>query len=187
TSALWPTGNYSNMHFRNNIMVGRSAPSASDDTGESLTGNDFDGDLVWANGFSVLFRWKGVNYGSLSALRTATGFEMNGRAGDPLLSPLFVPLAGSLAIDGGVRIPGINDCYQGAAPDIGAGEFCIPALLAAPDPVAPPTRALALSPSPNPMVSRVRIAFTLPRAETVRLTIHDLAGREVKRLADQSM
>jgi hypothetical protein len=39
-----------------------------------------------------------------------------------LAAQTYKPLAGSLAIDAGLRIPGINDNYTGVAPDIGAVE-----------------------------------------------------------------
>jgi hypothetical protein len=127
--AVHPSGPYSNIHFRNNILVGNGAASVSDDAGESLTGNDFDGDLIHSN-YPALFRWKNVNYSTIVALRSATGFEANGRSGDPS----FVAAAsgdyrlgpGSPAIDGGLRLPGINDAFRGMAPDMGAIESDLP-------------------------------------------------------------
>jgi len=44
----------------------------------------------------------------------------------------FRLLTGSPAIDGGMRLPGINDSFSGTAPDIGAFEFS-----SGPDVVAP--------------------------------------------------
>jgi parallel beta-helix repeat protein len=127
TACLHPTGPYSNVHFRNNIMVGHNTAAVSDDAGESQSGNDFDGDLVHSGTASTLFRWKGVNYTSLTALRTATGFEANGRSGDPLFAAAaagdFTLLTGSPAIDGAVRIAGINDAFSGRGPDVGAWEL----------------------------------------------------------------
>jgi hypothetical protein len=125
-AAVHPSGPYSNVHFRNNILVGKVRASVSDDAGESLIGNDFDGDLIHAD-YSTLFRWKGVNYSNISALRSGTGFEMGGRSGDPLFN---APEAGdytlqsdSPAIDGAIRIHGINDAYEGLAADMGAHEY----------------------------------------------------------------
>jgi hypothetical protein len=43
---------------------------------------------------------------------------------------------------------------------------------------------LAASAHPNPASSRADIRFDLPRATKARLTIYDVAGREVARLAD---
>jgi hypothetical protein len=123
--AVHPSGPYSNIHFRNNVLVGNGAAAVSDDTGESVTGNDYDGDLLSSN-TTTLFRWKGVNYSNLTALRSGTGFEQNGRAGDPLfVSPAtgdYTLAPGSPAVDAGLRLPGINDGFRGAAPDAGAFE-----------------------------------------------------------------
>jgi len=126
TAAIHPTGPFSNVHFRNNILVGNNSACVSDDAGESQTGNTFDGDLIHSN-YAALFRWKGINYSTITALRTATGFEQLGRSGDPK----FVSLSGnnvtlqlgSPAIDGAIRLPGINDTFSGVAPDMGAFEY----------------------------------------------------------------
>ena len=124
--AVWPSGEYSNLHFRNNILVGNGIGAVNDDAGESQTGNDFDGDLLYSTS-STLFRWKNTNYSSLASLRSATGFEMNGRAGDPRFASAaggdYTLLSGSPAIDGGLRLFGINDRYTGAAPDMGRFEY----------------------------------------------------------------
>jgi hypothetical protein len=126
TAALHPSGPYSNMHFRNNIFVGNNSASVSDDAGESVAGNTFDGDLVHSN-VAALFRWKGTNYSTIASLRSATGFEVNGRSGDPRFTALafgdVTLLGGSPAIDGALRIPGINDTWKGLGPDMGAREF----------------------------------------------------------------
>ncbi|MEO5616170.1 MAG: DUF1565 domain-containing protein [Candidatus Eisenbacteria bacterium] len=122
--AVYPSGTYSNMHFRNNIFSG--SPPVSDDAGESATGNDFDGELLHSVS-STIFRWKGINYSSISSLRSATGFEVLGRVGNPLfLNPAgrdFTLASGSPAVDAAIRMPGFNDLYSGAAPDIGAFEL----------------------------------------------------------------
>lgn len=50
--------------------------------------------------------------------------------------------------------------------------------------VTPHSQRLALAPvAPDPVRSNGRIAFTLPRAGAVRVTLHDLQGREVALLA----
>jgi hypothetical protein len=58
---------------------GGARECVSDDAGESVTGNDFNGDLLTWVGTSTLFRWKNTNYTTLAAPRTATGFELAGR------------------------------------------------------------------------------------------------------------
>ncbi|MBI3539270.1 MAG: right-handed parallel beta-helix repeat-containing protein, partial [Candidatus Eisenbacteria bacterium] len=120
-----PSGPYSNKHFRNNVMWATGVTTVDDAAGQSGTGCDFDGDLHYAN-FFVLFRWKGIDYATLAALHSATGFETNGRTGDALFASAvtgdYSLLAGSPAIDAALRMPGINDRFNGAAPDIGAIE-----------------------------------------------------------------
>lgn len=126
TAAVHPSGPYANVHWRNNIMVGNGAASVSDDAGESGVGCDFDGDLLHSN-YPSLFRWKGVNYSTLAAIRSATGFEVGGRSGDPMFVSAVAGdyrlRTGSPAIDGALRIAGINDAFLGAGPDMGALEF----------------------------------------------------------------
>jgi choice-of-anchor C domain-containing protein len=54
--------------------------------------------------------------------------------------------------------------------------------------VAPGAYALALAPmAPDPLRGAGRVAFTLPRAESVRLSIVDVLGREVSVLADGAL
>jgi hypothetical protein len=123
--AVYPSGPYSNVQFRNNVLCSRGTQVVADDAGESQSGNFFNGDLLFTT-YSTMFKWKGVNYSSLSALRSGTGFEMNGRSGDPLFTAAsslnFMPLPGSPLIDAAVRMPGINDSFTGLGPDIGAFE-----------------------------------------------------------------
>ena len=79
TAAVWPSGPYSNMHFRNNILAGNGLPGVNDDAGESQTGNDFDGDLLYATGSHRPVPLEGRDYATLAALRAGTGFEAHGR------------------------------------------------------------------------------------------------------------
>ena len=180
---VWGTGPYSNEHFRNNILVGSATICVDDDLGESQTGNDFDGDLLYAPGSSALFRWKGVNYASLTTLRTGTAFEAHGRSGDPLfVSPAtgdYGVRAGSPAIDAGMLLPGINDSYSGAGPDIGAGEYGAGVVADVPRSATPAWLWLA-PPAPNPARGSALLRYTLPTAAVVRLALYDLAGRSVR-------
>ena len=184
---VWGTGPYSNNHFRNNIMVGNGTGCVDDDAGESLAGNDFDGDLLYAPGSSSLFRWKSTNYAALSALRTATSFEAHGRTGDPLfVSPAagdYGVQAGSPAIDAGLLLPGINDTYAGAGPDIGAAEYGASTAVDLPPAAAPAWLWLA-PPAPNPARGATLLRYTLPAAALVRLELFDLAGRRVREIEE---
>jgi len=127
TGPVYPTGPWSNKHFRNNILVGNGQPAVGDDAGESQTGNDFNGDLLQALNYGSLVVWKGVAYATIGAWRTATGFEVAGKSGDPLFTNAaagdYSLRAGSPAIDAAIRLPGVNDAFSGAAPDIGAWEL----------------------------------------------------------------
>ena len=135
TPAVKPSGPYSNKRFRNNILVGRDMAGVDDDAGESQTGCDFDGDLIHASSAPV-FRWKGTDYATIASLRSATGFEISGLVGDPLSvsAPLgdYMLTPASPAIDAALRLPGINDRFNGAVPDMGAHESA-----SGPDTVAP--------------------------------------------------
>jgi len=48
------------------------------------------------------------------------------------------------------------------------------------------TAALLATPWPNPSTAEVRLAFVLPRDEQVSLSIHDVQGRLIRSLADES-
>ena len=136
TGPVYPTGPWSNKHFRNNIMVGNGQPAVGDDANESQTGNDFDGDLLQALNYGNLIVWKGVAYATLAAWRAATGFETLGKSGDALFTnPLvgdYTLRVGSPAIDAAIRLPGVNDRFGGTGPDIGAWERGGPGLDAIP-------------------------------------------------------
>jgi len=139
SSPVHPSGPYSNLHFRNNVLVGNGISTVDDDSGESQSGNDYDGDLLYVTGTSTLFRWKGVDYSTLSALRTGTGFESNGKTADPTFTASlggdYRLKLGSPAIDAAIVIPGINDHYVGAGPDIGALEYSSATDTMAPAPI----------------------------------------------------
>jgi flagellar hook assembly protein FlgD len=47
--------------------------------------------------------------------------------------------------------------------------------------------AVSLSTGPNPCRSNAAIRFSLPANGKIRLSIHDLTGREVARLADKNV
>jgi hypothetical protein len=61
------------------------------------------------------------------------------------------------------------------------------AVTAVPDPPTTLHADIQLAARPNPAAGLTRIHFTLARPEPVTLTIHDIAGREVKRLLDDAL
>jgi hypothetical protein len=185
--AVWPSGPYWNIHFRNNILVGNATGCVNNDSGESQAGCDYDGDLLYAPGSSYLFHWLAGYYADLTALRSATGFETHGRQGDPLFVSAatddYRPGPGSPALDGGLALPGINDCYAGAAPDMGASELCFADVAGVPAGPGPAWLQLA-PPVPNPARGGARFRFRLPAAASVSLALFDPAGRRVRVLDD---
>ena len=128
-------------HFRvqNNLFVGPTTlvgTRAIDWTG-GIDDGVFYYDGVFPDGRMSFNRGTYTTYTNFAAAQAA-GVETNGRlltipifssglvgATDyhPALAPPDVTLAaGSNAIDTGLAIPGINDAYQGAGPDLGALE-----------------------------------------------------------------
>lgn len=93
---------------------------------------DFDYNNLWNSNNDILVRWGDDNYSTLVAFQRATGQETNGINVNP---GFLQPQAGGYAlapssslIDAGVLLPGINDDYIGAAPDIGVFETTAVAL-----------------------------------------------------------
>ena len=114
-------GSSRNVVFRNNIF------HASDSYVLYGPGGNLDYNLWFYTGSSYLVQWGTEYYSTLEEFQTAVGEELHGLTGDPLFVDAwgqdFRIQVGSPAIDAGVYIPGINDNYDGAAPDIGAFEL----------------------------------------------------------------
>jgi hypothetical protein len=91
---------------------------------------DFDWDDLYTTDPTRFVRWEGAQLAELTDLQSVANQEHNGLAAAPLLrNPSgedFEPLPGSPLIDRGIVIPGINDGYLGADPDIGAIERGVP-------------------------------------------------------------
>jgi hypothetical protein len=117
-------GTWELIYARNNIWAGTDYAINNYNTGQPI---DLDYDDLWNDGANDLVRWDGTRYATLGAFTTATGQEAHGFN----VVPGFVAAEGSDytlddssdLIDAGLLIPGINDEYEGAAPDIGAFEF----------------------------------------------------------------
>lgn len=112
---------WTNIVSRNNIYVGTSY--ALRNVNEQCP-IDFDYDDLFTSDPRRWVRWLGAEYADLAAFTRGTGQEQHGLAVDPrFVAPADVRLRpDSPLIDRGVRIPGINDDFLGAAPDIGAFE-----------------------------------------------------------------
>ncbi|MCH7810640.1 MAG: hypothetical protein IH863_08670, partial [Chloroflexi bacterium] len=133
--------NLQNIHLLNNaIYAGRYVWETYSHTGTVTA--DYDA-LVTADGDRFL-KWDDTRYYSLAEVQTSTGQETHGiTASDFAWDAELRPLAGSPLIDAGVIIPGVNDGYSGAAPDIGAIEF------GAASPTPTPTLAPTATPAPT--------------------------------------
>ena len=133
----------SNHHFFNNIIrVGRYVIELGAAYPVTL-----DYNLYFTTDPARFIKF-GVLYPSLMAFRAATGQEAHGVQADPrLASPEtgdVTPVSGSPAIDAGLHLPGVNDSYLGAAPDMGVVETGGPpspplvSIIATPDVGYPP-------------------------------------------------
>jgi parallel beta-helix repeat protein len=87
---------------------------------------DLNGDLLFTTDPARFVRWEGVPYANLAALRSGTGQELLGLQAAPLLvAPTgqnFQPQPPSPLVDHALPLPGINDLFRGAGPDVGAFE-----------------------------------------------------------------
>ena len=120
-------GSWELIYARNNIWSGTDYALSNANPTQPLN-LDYDG--LYTTRAGELAWWSGLpdrHLNTLAELQAATGQEMHGlnvapgfadaAAGDYSLD------ADSDLIDAGLIIPGINDGYGGAAPDIGAYEF----------------------------------------------------------------
>jgi parallel beta-helix repeat protein len=120
-------GEWAMITARNNIWSGTDFALYNANPGQPL---DLDYDDLQTTQAGELAWWDGLpdrHLNTLAELRSATGQELHGYN----LAPVFnasasgdYTLAGtSPLIDKGVVIPGINNGYNGSAPDLGAFEF----------------------------------------------------------------
>jgi hypothetical protein len=117
-------GSWELVYSRNNVWAGTAYALNNYNTGQPI---DLDYDNLWNGGGDDLVRWDGTRYATLAEFATGTGQEGHGLS----VEPGFMDAASSdyrldpvsQLIDAGVQIPGINDGYAGAGPDIGAQEY----------------------------------------------------------------
>jgi hypothetical protein len=117
-------GSWELIYARNNVWAGTDYALNNYNAGQPV---DLDYDDLWNAGANDLVRWDGTRYATLAAFTAATGQEAHGLNVAPgfadVTSGDYTLDAFSDLIDAGLLIPGINDGYEGAAPDIGAFEF----------------------------------------------------------------
>ncbi|MEO8223453.1 MAG: thrombospondin type 3 repeat-containing protein [Gammaproteobacteria bacterium] len=140
-SYAWPSIGYTqatgnpayaaNFQFRNNLLIGVSAPAS---VTTQLFNATIDSNGWWPDGPFVFFN----TWANLADLVSNSPYEANGRIveAQPFVTPIVLgatydplspprnPLlaASSTAVDGGQLIPNVTDDYAGAAPDLGAWE-----------------------------------------------------------------
>ena len=115
-----------NSVMRNNIFQGNGYAFEEPFTGSK--GHDWNNDNWHTTRGSAgpHFKWENKNYKTITALCTGTGLECSGYEDVPgFVNPEggdFTLLPSSPNVDRGVVIPGINDDFEGNAPDAGAYE-----------------------------------------------------------------
>ena len=120
-------GSWDVIYARNNVWAGTSYALNNENPDQPL---DLDYDDLYTTLAGELVWWAGLpdrHLNTLAEFQSATGQEPHGlnvepgfadaSSGDYTLGPA------SDLIDAGVAIPGINDGYTGAAPDVGAFEY----------------------------------------------------------------
>jgi hypothetical protein len=117
-------GTWALIYARNNVWAGTDYALNNYNTAQPI---DLDYDELWNGGATDLVRWDGSRYSTLADFFSGTGQEPHGlsvepgfadsEGGDHSLHP------SSGLIDAGAPIPGINDGFVGAGPDVGAFEY----------------------------------------------------------------
>lgn len=117
-------GSWALIYARNNIWAGTEYALENYNADEPT---DLDYDNLWTSWDAELVRWDGVKYAELAGFAAAVGQETHGMDSAPGFrfpaSGDYALDAASPLIDAGLHIPGINDDYAGAAPDVGALEY----------------------------------------------------------------
>jgi hypothetical protein len=121
--SLLTPGESTFIRLRNNVLAGTRYVLEK----YNLVPWSGDWDDFYTSDPTRFVRWEGTRYDTLAAYRAGVGQELNGISAPPqLVDPaggVFRPAPGSPLVDRGLALPGINDGYEGAAPDIGAVEL----------------------------------------------------------------
>jgi len=149
--------NWNNVISRNNIYAGTNYALDSWSTQNPV---DFDYDNLFTMHSGRLVSWAGTGYTTAAAFSAATAQEAHGLNYAPgfvnVTNNDFTLADSSRLIDKAMLIPGINDSFAGAAPDLGCCEhgFGVRTETTLPAGVLP-----ALSCSPNPFHVSTRPVF----------------------------
>jgi hypothetical protein len=111
------------VHLRNNIWMGMRPAFYYVNAGDEPFFQDYD--LLHASASSDLVYYQGQHYDSIAGYSAATSQCLHCVSGNPLFAGTgdYALGASSPAVDKGEVIPGINDGYAGAGPDMGAFEL----------------------------------------------------------------
>ena len=113
--------------MRNNIFQGNGFAFEASFTGAKNNDWNYDNWYTTRGATGPHFMWEDISYQTMAQLSAAMGLERNGHENPPgFVNPSggnFTLLPTSPNIDRGVLIPGINDNFNGSAPDIGAFEY----------------------------------------------------------------
>jgi MYXO-CTERM domain-containing protein len=113
--------------FRNNVFSAPLGGQATNASNHGMEQPSFDGNVWWTTDTTNVFSWwngsANDHYDSFAAFQTGASTEAHGAFGEPGLGADYVPTKGALVVDRGLLIPGINDGFAGAAPDVGAFEL----------------------------------------------------------------
>jgi hypothetical protein len=117
-------GSWALIYARNNVWAGTDYALNDYNTAQPI---DLDDDDLWNDGANDLVRWDNTRYATLADFIAATGHESHGFSVEPGFADAahgdYTLDPSSALIDAGAVIPGINDQYVGAGPDIGAYEY----------------------------------------------------------------
>ena len=112
------------LHLANNLWVGTDFGFYFENSGDEPFFHDYD--LIFSTG-DRLVRYQGTSHATLNAYQTDSGLCAHCVTGDPLFTDEpagnYTLTDSSPAKDQGVLLPGVNDDFQGAGPDLGALEI----------------------------------------------------------------
>lgn len=118
-----PAGAWELVYARNNIWSGTADAIDNFNAGQPV---DFDFDDIVSTSGGRFSKWGSISYATFADFRSGTGQERNGLNVTPGFRDVshndLRLAATSRLVDRGLVIPGINDGYTGAGPDIGYNE-----------------------------------------------------------------
>jgi hypothetical protein len=168
--------NWTNVVSRNNIYAGTDYAMLSSSSTNPV---DFDYDDLYTSKSGSRIYWEGTRYVDIASFCSATSQECHGVSVAPEFADTasydFRLVMGNGCIDKGCLVPGVNNEYGGAAPDLGAVESDLA-----------PTRGTsrpgfaAAAPGPRPVFRREVIADGKgARAMRRGLTLYDIRGQRI--------